>query len=158
MKVQIPHDQAERDKKQVAQHEAGHILIAIHFGLPCWGYLVRAGEATVEDRAYIGRTHILQTTDFRSAVIAFGGPIVDYLYCLEEEGDDWHDPTLLDGFADQFYWDENAASLSDRAMVERTRFKYRAMKTAWRIVTKNREKLEGIAKSIEMDVRPALEP
>jgi hypothetical protein len=128
------------DRRTSAFHEAGHYLIAEHFGLPAFCGIKRIGEPTPEAGAFVGRT--LYSTEgltrFRLAVIGWAGRIAE---CFATE----------DGLEelDYHYDDLELTSATDHAAVNSgTPFCWRAFKTARQILENKRERLELIAQKL----------
>lgn len=63
----------EKDLEFTCRHEAGHMVVAEHFGLRAWARVSYEGEPTFEKRVCIGLTCFQRATAFRRAVIAWGG-------------------------------------------------------------------------------------
>jgi hypothetical protein len=135
-----------RDKRLAAFHEAGHCVAAQHFGLACDAYILRIGEPTLENKAYVGRTSYQRTTPFRKAVIGWAGLIVEYL-AHESPINDWPNACVED-FADYEDSVPDDHSATDNEALNAHPQRWRAMKLAWRIIIEHRHEVAGIAEAL----------
>jgi hypothetical protein len=116
-----------QDLREKAFHEAGHFLAAKHFKLQAHVEVVDTGEApTLESGSFEGTMTInLATTPFRSAVIAWAGPLAEALAAQGPE--EWR------CFLEMFYSlsvdsDFIGFSSADRAAILRHSMRRRAFK------------------------------
>jgi hypothetical protein len=47
-----------RDRRQSAMHEAGHLVVALHFGVPAHAEIWRIGDPTLDERSWTGQTQM----------------------------------------------------------------------------------------------------
>jgi hypothetical protein len=133
------------DKRNAAFHEAGHCIAAKHFRLDAHAYIVRVGEPTEENKAYLGRTYYQRqrSTKFRKAVITWSGLIAEYL--ADKPLNEWPDEDI-DMFEDCTFPDEHSATDQD-GLNSHAQWR-RAMKTAWRIVVNRRDEVAVLAREL----------
>jgi hypothetical protein len=134
------------DKRATAFHEAGHIAVANHFGLTCYGYIRRRGDPTNDEKAFTGQTIFENTTDFRKAVIGWGGTVGEHFADIPVN--EWPQQDLYE-FEDinyEMHSATSATSETDVAHINGHAQRRRALRTAWRIVVGQRTRVASIAK------------
>lgn len=132
-----------RDKRNAAFHEAGHYIAAKHFGLFSFACLYRVPNPTEHERTYRGRTTYQRTTPFREAVIGWSGPIAEYL--ADSDLETWPDEDL-ETFEDCHCYEQYSAT-DEQAMHAHPQ-RWRAIKTAWRIVVTRRVEVVAAANAM----------
>jgi hypothetical protein len=147
-KMKMSSAEAEKlDKRNVAFHEAGHAIVAEHFGGSWAAHITRKGKPTLSNKSWTGQTHHLTTpTPFRRAVIGWAGMVAEEFFAQDAMQD-----FTLDDLRGQFEFESESASQSDRTHIDGTKFKFRALKTALRIILSKKSRLAEIAEVLMRD-------
>lgn len=135
------------DLREVAYHEAGHVIAASHFGLAAEARILRVRRRPARDyKAYVGRTAFVRTTPFRTSIIGFAGILAHDLANktphrwkreLLERCEEFGEPVWVDDFSD-----------SDREAILGHPARYRATKTAASILIKRFHELVDTANKL----------
>ncbi len=133
----------ERDRGMVAFHEAGHFVVAHHFGVADYCYIKHRGTPTDERLSFTGQTKWLSATPFRNAVVGWAGVLGESAH--DRDPDIWKDEC-------EAIWDlhnpEDPAvemSATDLAAVNSHPWKLRAFNTAVQIIEKRFALLQKVA-------------
>lgn len=133
----------EHDRRKVAWHEAGHFVVASHYGLAhsCW--LVDHGAATKENMALTGQTKFLALglAPFRAAVIAWAGVLGEEARGRSVEG--WKGE--LDSIWDYYEVLPEDLSATDSKEIDGTPNRRRAFDTAARVLAGKFVELKTVA-------------
>jgi hypothetical protein len=143
----------EQDRRKAAWHEAGHFIVASHYGLAhsCW--LIERGVATEEHKAFTGQTGFFSSTPFRNAAIAWAGVLGEEAQGRDVDGWKFETQILWEYFNDSF---PDEMSETDLKMVNSTPYRRRAFDTAVHILAKRFPELKAVAASlIRVGVFPA---
>jgi hypothetical protein len=135
-------ERREADRCETAYHEAGHFIVAKHFGLAVYSHLTDCGEPTDEKTSFTGQTVFGRTTLFRAAVIGWAGVLGEDM--TGKLHDDWHEN--VDSIWDSHFPDD--LSNTDLAAVNGHRMKRRAFNTAVRILSKNFNQVQAVASNL----------
>lgn len=127
---------SRKDKQSAARHEAGHLIVARHFGVVASAELCYHGSARTVLRVWTGRVSYagLNLSRFRTACIGWGGPIAEDIDEIEGV------PDLPDWSLNLLLFDE--LSDTDRAAIFSHPQKWRACQTAYRIIAGSRDALQ----------------
>ena len=132
-------DVLQFDLWNTSTHEAGHVVVARHFGLEAWGKIWRnEGSDPLAERSFLGRTSHPITTPFRWACIGFAGSFAEALHRREDE-----DPLSLH---EEFHCNEQSAS--DMEAVKAHHQEWRAAKTAHSILLRRLNEVRSVAQSL----------
>jgi len=130
---------AQNDLRVTAYHEAGHAIVCKHFHIPYILNYLKPTKATLEKKGAIGQIgyfKVAQVTPFRCAVIGWAGVMATALLEGDDEQNcfDYHDTNNLDEL-----------SPTDATAVRKTRFRWRALTTAARILRRRWDEVENKA-------------
>ena len=130
------------DLTNTAVHEAGHFLVAKHFGLSATIRLWRVEGNPEQQRLIWGQCAFDKTTPFRKSCIGWGGHVSDILRGIKD------DITVQD-LADEALhsWDEDDASESDSESINSHPQRRRAVKLAATVLLANRNEVQNILNS-----------
>jgi hypothetical protein len=133
----------EHDKSGAAYHEAGHLVVAIHFRITCWCHIKDERPGTLEEVAFSGQArfgcgeHTL--VPFRAAAIGWAGVLASAILrgmdTEEAIQDVWEIYESLE-------WE---ISPTDLASINRHPMRWRTCTTAARILAHNLPLLHHIA-------------
>lgn len=99
MRVNTPKRIQARDRRKAAVHEAGHMVIARHFGAQAEGWLFRNEDARVsEENTWVGRMEFwgaaLKPLQLR--MIACAGTVAEFCWMGEDVWPEyWDDPDAM---------------------------------------------------------------
>lgn len=129
------------DKEMLCLHEAGHCVVAWHFGLFASFKLNEVGKPTLENHAFTGRAMFWPTTKFREAVIGWAGVVAEAMQGRTHA--EWQEEA-------ECLWDyysllETDLSDTDREAIFGHPMRYRAFTTAVRILSKRFSEVQSAA-------------
>lgn len=130
------------DLRSAACHEAGHCVVAEHFGLKTWAILIPAGKPTRAKVAWTGKCGFSLTTAFRTAVVGWAGVAAG-----------WTDDELQQALEDDLFLLEDALSVTDRTSVEEHPQRRRTFRCAMNIIIRRRSRLAEWAAALEKQGR-----
>jgi hypothetical protein len=128
----------ERDRANSSHHEAGHFIVATHFGLECFCWVEDKGFPTSNLRSFIGGCRHEKTTPFRSAVLGWAGRIGGS--ANGKNLNVWREELL-----DVSYYCDEDFSATDLQYINRHPWKARAYKTAAGIIERRFSSFKAIA-------------
>jgi len=147
------------DKARAAFHEAGHWVVARHFGAAgsCW--IIERGTPTKENKAFTGQTEFkVKTTPFREAVIGWAGDLGEAAYDEDlnrcKDLDRWREEVEMR--EDDMIWDycedyearPDELSATDIESINGHPWKRRTFKTAIEIIAKRFVLFKDVAKNL----------
>jgi hypothetical protein len=135
--------------EETAYHEAGHAVVCEHFHIKWRMEFAKSEESSMKIFGMTGRLHFHSSTGFRNAVIGWAGNMVDLMLHEKNAGK----TDLLDYYKSFNRSDPMWMSPTDSAAIEGTPFKYRALKTAVRILKHDWNDMERIVKSFLQDAK-----
>lgn len=166
--------QEVKDKEHAAYHEAGHCVIAMHFGERWEADITRVGDARLEVKAWIGQMRncgrplskrevkILQSgatlerssedmcptsTPHRTAILGFAGVIAAQLAPSVEVRDRYE----IEEFWESCMYSDEIDSATDLEAINGTKQQWRAFKEAWGLVHRYKEHVVRIANQLIRD-------
>jgi len=136
--------QRDDDKRQTAFHEAGHFIIAEHFGVGVRCHLVDRGTPTDWETSFTGQTTYRRSTAFRHAVIGWAGVLGQEMHAKEH--DEWFNE--VDFIWEYFEVGPEDMSETDLQAVNGHPMKRRAFDTAVRILSRNFQQVQIVAANL----------
>lgn len=114
----------------MALHEAGHVIVARHFGLDAHAVAWENPDGSDVEKFVLGRTYYQPTTPFRECCIAYAGTIAEGIDDMFSPGQPW---AVFDDILEAEGRDDYSST--DSAGFRAHPQNWRACKTAHRILT-----------------------
>jgi len=135
----------ENDRRAAAMHEAGHYAAARYLNLDSQCYIVRVGNPSVDDKAYVGQTRFTNTTKFNTAIIGWAGIIAEQLHRSQRGLEVFPTKPDLDFYLNtlDLIWEQ-----SDTDQECFGHGGELAFKNAWKIVVKNKDRIKFMAEKM----------
>jgi hypothetical protein len=129
------------DFKTAIYHEAGHYVVAGHFGCPGNFMVWRAENPKPDDKLWVGNHRCYERSPFQNSCIGWAGVLAEPLAFDDASADD------IDAEETLIYFDDMRLTLSesDKRLIEGHNQKWRACRVAERILRKRYEELQRIA-------------
>lgn len=148
VKVQRKHNpNAKDDLDFAAYHEAGHVVVAQHYGIDTFAELHRFGKATMADKAWGGSTHHSRLhsrnwfTPYTESVVGWAGVIAECFWFGEL-------PDAESVFEEHSLFDYVDLSDTDRQCVLRHPNPWRTCVRAASLIEQKRDKVMEIAQEL----------
>jgi hypothetical protein len=135
----------EGDKMRAAFHEAGHFVVAAHFKAAFACRIFRVGNATLQQKAFVGVTVSLPCSKLREAALGWGGLVAEEFYerlCRSEQ---------IPSEPDECFFSDTLGNVEELSGTDRANIKdggFRAFKIAWKTVLKKFAHIADVAEKL----------
>ena len=138
---------AKDDLDFAAYHEAGHVVVAQHYGIDTFAELHRFGKATMADKAWGGSTYHSRIhsrtwfSPYRQSVVGWAGVIAECFWFGER-------PNAESVFEEHSLFDYADLSDTDRECILRHPNPWRTCVRAARLIEQNMDKVSLVAQEL----------